>query len=173
MMLHRILWQPECHFLTRSPAPWVDLDLHDTFFSGFWECLSQHNYVMCTGAWWVWGGTNAIMAAIEKFWLWKNWNSPQTKFKYQTEAGKHGVMDLVMRDKIRRECVTHSTPCVSVRNGGLCYVPFIHLFSFAYLELSSRRQQPRQESLDFPLPSYFIQLLRWDPKALPGQPRDI
>ncbi|TWW64582.1 hypothetical protein D4764_22G0002290 [Takifugu flavidus] len=39
--------------------------------------------------------------------------------------------------------------------------------------VGSRGQQPKERSPDFPLPSYFLQLIRRDPQAFPGQPRDI
>ena len=39
--------------------------------------------------------------------------------------------------------------------------------------VGSRGQQPKQGSPDFPLPSHFIQLFRWDPEVFPGQPKDI
>ncbi|TWW77476.1 hypothetical protein D4764_12G0008660 [Takifugu flavidus] len=39
--------------------------------------------------------------------------------------------------------------------------------------VGSRGQQPKKRSPDFPLPSYFFQLIRRDPQAFPDQSRDI
>ncbi|TWW77574.1 hypothetical protein D4764_12G0009640 [Takifugu flavidus] len=39
--------------------------------------------------------------------------------------------------------------------------------------VGSRWQQPKKRSPDFPLPSYFFQLIRRDPQAFPDQSRDI
>ncbi|TWW62190.1 hypothetical protein D4764_04G0008370 [Takifugu flavidus] len=38
--------------------------------------------------------------------------------------------------------------------------------------VGSRGQQPKERSPDFPLPSYFFQLIRRDPQAFPDQSRD-
>ncbi|KAK3534858.1 hypothetical protein QTP86_028556 [Hemibagrus guttatus] len=56
----------------------------------------------------------------------------------------------------------------------LPYERFIH--SFIVFRLSgagSRGQQSKQGCPDFPLPRDFLLLFRRDPKAFPGQPRDI
>ncbi|TWW62720.1 hypothetical protein D4764_04G0013670 [Takifugu flavidus] len=39
--------------------------------------------------------------------------------------------------------------------------------------VESRVQQPKKRNSDFPLPSYFFQLIRRDPKAFPDRSRDI
>ncbi|TWW57332.1 hypothetical protein D4764_07G0000510, partial [Takifugu flavidus] len=39
--------------------------------------------------------------------------------------------------------------------------------------VGSRGQQPKKRSPDFPLPSYFFQLIRRDPETFPDQSRDI
>ncbi|TWW62417.1 Transposable element [Takifugu flavidus] len=36
-----------------------------------------------------------------------------------------------------------------------------------------RVQQPKKRSPDFPIPSYFFQLIRRDPQAFPDQSRDL
>ncbi|MEQ2228679.1 hypothetical protein ILYODFUR_011333 [Ilyodon furcidens] len=46
--------------------------------------------------------------------------------------------------------------------------------SYALLERDgSQGQQPKQRDPDIPLPSRLGQLVRGNPKAFPGQPRDI
>ena len=58
----------------------------------------------------------------------------------------------------------------------LCLVsyPSIHPSIFFRLSgIGSRGQLSEQGHPDFPLPRHFLQLLREDPKAFPGQPSDI
>jgi len=50
--------------------------------------------------------------------------------------------------------------------------PSIHP-STASMGIGSRGQQLEQRNPDVPVPSHFLQLFRGDPKAFPGQPRDI
>ena len=57
----------------------------------------------------------------------------------------------------------------STKHVGSIHLSILHRLSGVGLQ----GQQPKQGSPDFPLPSYFIQLFRGDPKAFPGQPRDI
>ena len=49
----------------------------------------------------------------------------------------------------------------------------IHPSSSALSGTGSREQLSEQGHSDFPLPGHFLQLFREDPKAFPGQPRDI
>ena len=51
--------------------------------------------------------------------------------------------------------------------------PSIHPLSTAHPGVGSRGQQLEQRSPDVPVPSHFLQLIRGDPVAFPGQPRDI
>ncbi|MEQ2198914.1 hypothetical protein XENOCAPTIV_020799, partial [Xenoophorus captivus] len=46
-------------------------------------------------------------------------------------------------------------------------------WSSALSGTGSRGQQTQQRRPDIPLPRHLLQLLRGEPKAFPGQPRDI
>ncbi|MEQ2252927.1 hypothetical protein ILYODFUR_026849, partial [Ilyodon furcidens] len=54
-----------------------------------------------------------------------------------------------------------------------CSNPSIYPLSSISLGVGSRAQQPKQRDPDFPLPSHLGQLVRGNPKAFPGQPRNI
>ncbi|TWW61037.1 hypothetical protein D4764_05G0011270 [Takifugu flavidus] len=56
----------------------------------------------------------------------------------------------------------------------LNFHPSIHPSILYHLSgVGLRGHQPKKRSPDFPLPSYFFQLIRGDPQAFPGQSRDI
>ena len=75
-------------------------------------------------------------------------------------------------------CLTVTVTCPAPSSGRRVdvskHLQMVHPSIFVYLSgAGSQGQLPEQGRPDFPLPGYFLQLFREDPKAFPGQLGDI